>query len=419
MSIIRLLKILGPGIIAASAAIGNSHLIQSTRAGGYFGFELLWIVLAINILKYPFIEYGSRYTAATGENLLKGYKRLDPKLLIIFIIVNIIAAIGAIAVTSYVCAGIMKSSLNLPYDIKFLAFLVMSICIFIIAIGHYKYLDHIMKFFMVFLLLSTFSALFFALSNYQSYSGGEVFYQESVWNPKYIPFVIALMGWMPGPIELSVWHSLWLEARNKNNKKALTFKESKIDFNVGYFLMIITALVFLSLGGLVLHHSGTEISSKANIFASQFINIYSITIGSWSKTIIAIAVLAAILSTTLAVIDVYPRSVAVGIMVARGKGEDNNLKQSRNIRLATIILFCFISYLIIYFLVSNFKTLIDVVTILSFLFAPLFAYMNYRLVTCDLLPAKYQPKKWLKVLSYAGFIYMLVFCLIFFISFIY
>ncbi len=39
MSIVRFLQILGPGIIAASAIIGNSHLIQSTRAGGYFGLN--------------------------------------------------------------------------------------------------------------------------------------------------------------------------------------------------------------------------------------------------------------------------------------------------------------------------------------------------------------------------------------------
>jgi Mn2+/Fe2+ NRAMP family transporter len=417
MSIIRLLQILGPGIIAASAAIGNSHLIQSTRAGGYFGFELLWVVVAINILKYPFIEYGYRYTAATGENILHGYKKLNPKLLLTFIIVNIFAAIGAIAVTTYVCAGIMKSSLHLPYDIKFLAFIVMIVCILVIAIGHYKYLDHIMKFFMIFLLLSTFTALTMALSNYSSYSSTPSFYQESAWSFKYLPFIIALMGWMPGPIELSVWHSLWLEARNKSSKKQLTFKEARIDFNIGYLLMIVTAAVFLSLGGLVLHHSGVEISGKANVFASQFINVYSSTIGSWSKGVVAIAVLAAILSTTLAVIDIYPRSVAVGIMIARGKNEDDDLKYSRNFRLIAVISFCVISYLVIYFLVSDFRTLIDIVTILSFLFAPLFAYMNYRLVTSKLLKKEYHPSRWLKTLSYLGFIYMSVFCLIFLVNF--
>jgi Mn2+/Fe2+ NRAMP family transporter len=418
MSIVRFLQILGPGIIAASAAIGNSHLIQSTRAGGQFGFELLWVVLLINILKYPFIEYGSRYTAATGENLLYGYKKLNPKLLIIFVVVSVISAIGAIAITTYVCAGIMKSSLNLSYDIKTLVLFIISSCILIIFIGRYKYLDNIMKLLMVLLLLSTFTALFMAVLNYDSYINTEPFYSESAWNPKYIPFIIALMGWMPAPIEISVWHSLWLEARNRNSEKKLNIKEAKIDFNVGYFLMIVTALVFLSLGGLVLHHSGLEISSKANIFAAQFIDVYSVTIGSWSRNIVAIAILAAILSTTLAIMDAYPRSISIGIMIAKNKTKDRVLNSYKNIQLFITISLSIIAYLIIYFFVSNFKILIDVVTILAFLFGPLFAYMNYKVVTSDLIPKEHQPKTWLKILSYAGFIYMLVFCLIFLINFL-
>ncbi len=114
--------------------------------------------------------------------MLHGYKKLNPKLLIIFIIVNIIAAIGAIAVTTYVCAGIMKSSLNLNYDIKTLVFLIIFICILIIFIGHYKYLDNIMKILMVLLLFSTFSALFISLLNYDSYIHNQSFYSESAWN---------------------------------------------------------------------------------------------------------------------------------------------------------------------------------------------------------------------------------------------
>ena len=34
----RLLKTLGPRVLFASAAIGVSHLVQSTRAGADFGF---------------------------------------------------------------------------------------------------------------------------------------------------------------------------------------------------------------------------------------------------------------------------------------------------------------------------------------------------------------------------------------------
>ncbi|MBL4652913.1 MAG: hypothetical protein JKY53_08635 [Flavobacteriales bacterium] len=43
------LKTLGPGILFASTAIGVSHLVQSTRAGAEYGFELLWLVLLTNL----------------------------------------------------------------------------------------------------------------------------------------------------------------------------------------------------------------------------------------------------------------------------------------------------------------------------------------------------------------------------------
>ncbi|MDC1196151.1 divalent metal cation transporter, partial [Crocinitomicaceae bacterium] len=66
------LKTLGPGILFASTAIGVSHLVQSTRAGANFGFALVPFILAANIFKYPFFEFGSRYANATGESLIDG-----------------------------------------------------------------------------------------------------------------------------------------------------------------------------------------------------------------------------------------------------------------------------------------------------------------------------------------------------------
>jgi Mn2+/Fe2+ NRAMP family transporter len=45
---------LGPGLLFAGAAIGVSHLVQSTRAGADFGWGLVWALLLINLFKYPF-----------------------------------------------------------------------------------------------------------------------------------------------------------------------------------------------------------------------------------------------------------------------------------------------------------------------------------------------------------------------------
>ena len=43
------LKSLGPGLLWAGAAIGVSHLVQSTRAGAGFGFALVWVVVLANV----------------------------------------------------------------------------------------------------------------------------------------------------------------------------------------------------------------------------------------------------------------------------------------------------------------------------------------------------------------------------------
>ena len=42
---------LGPGLLFAGAAIGVSHLVQSTRAGADFGWGLIWALILVNILK--------------------------------------------------------------------------------------------------------------------------------------------------------------------------------------------------------------------------------------------------------------------------------------------------------------------------------------------------------------------------------
>jgi len=65
-----LLSTLGPGILFAGAAIGGSHLVQSTRAGANYGFTLMGLVALTLVLKYPFFQYSHRYAACTGKSLV-------------------------------------------------------------------------------------------------------------------------------------------------------------------------------------------------------------------------------------------------------------------------------------------------------------------------------------------------------------
>lgn len=57
----------------ATAAVGGSHIVSSTQAGGSYGWSLLLLVILANVFKYPFFRFGAEYTADTGKTLVEGY----------------------------------------------------------------------------------------------------------------------------------------------------------------------------------------------------------------------------------------------------------------------------------------------------------------------------------------------------------
>src|SRR5665647_1040072 len=134
-------KALGPGIIWAGAAVGVSHLVQSTRAGAGYGFELVGFVLLVNLLKYPFFEFGPRYAIASGESLVHGYLRIGKWAVYLFLIMTLGTMFTIQAAVSAVTVGILSSIF--PGFISYQGWIVLlfAICLSIIIIGKYKALD--------------------------------------------------------------------------------------------------------------------------------------------------------------------------------------------------------------------------------------------------------------------------------------
>jgi len=65
---------------------------------------------------------------------------------------------------------------------------------------------------------------------------------------------------------------------------------------------------------------------------------------------------------------------------------------------------------------NNLKELVDFATVLSFLIAPVIAIFNFRLVTGKHLAKESQPSMLLKLLSFAGIIFLSGFALVFLIT---
>ena len=134
----KLLKKLGPGLLFAGAAIGVSHLVQSTRAGADFGFSLVWALILANIIKYPFFLYGPKYTMATGETLLHGYKKMNTSFLIVYFILSIVTMFTIQTAVTIVTAGLAIELFGISDNITIWAIIITVLCVIILIVGRYK-----------------------------------------------------------------------------------------------------------------------------------------------------------------------------------------------------------------------------------------------------------------------------------------
>ncbi len=397
---------LGPGVVWAATAIGVSHLVQSTRAGAVYGFSLVGVVLVANLLKYPFFEFGPRYAAATGESLLEGYERLGRWAVVVYIILTagtVSTVVGAIAFfTGSLATQLFGPWLSpLGYAAAFLA-----LCAVLVVVGRYPLLDRLIKIVVTVMTVSTLAAVVAATTVERAPAPG--FVAPEVWGAAGFGFLIALVGWMPSAIDISVWHSVWTLERAKQTGHHPSVREALADFNVGYIGTTILALSFLGLGALVLYGSGQELSASGPAFAGQLIDVYAGALGAWSRPLIQVAAFTTMFSTLLACVDAFPRVLqrATGILVPRWRDSEGLFRGL----LAAVIAS---SLLVVGAFLGQLTRLIDFATTLSFLTSPILSWLNYRVVRLPHVPVEARPGSAMVALSWLGIAFGAVFGAIF------
>ena len=75
---LRLLTVVGPGVIVLGAAIGGGEWLIGPSAFVRYGLSLLWVTLAAVTLQALFNTELVRYTLYTGEPALTGFMRTRP-----------------------------------------------------------------------------------------------------------------------------------------------------------------------------------------------------------------------------------------------------------------------------------------------------------------------------------------------------
>lgn len=407
-------RVLGPGLLFAATAIGVSHLVQSTSAGAMYGFSLLAFVIAANVLKYPFFEFGSRYASAKGKSIIDGYYDLHPIWLYTYFTVTIVSTFFVTATVGVVTIGFMEHLFHLN---EFTGFshathtVLFGGCAALLVFGGFKLLDNVIKLLALVMVVCTLTA--FVSSLFYQRTEVDTFFpalDATAWT-----FLIPLMGWMPTAVDLSAWNSLWTVEKIKSSGYKPTLKETLREFNLGYWLSAGLAIIFLAMGALMVFGLEKNVPTNSVEFSGFVIGLYTESIGKWSFFIISAAAFSIMFSTFIAVLDGYSRALGRTLQIGFSpRFEKGAFKKM----LILLIALGSLGLILLFEQLGDFSLLVNTATSISFLIAPLIAILNLRLVHKRNIGAEFAPGKTMVVLSYVGIIFLISFSIWFLVNFL-
>lgn len=394
----------GPGLLWAAAAIGVSHLVQSTRAGAGAGFGLVGVILLALILKYPFFEYGPRYAAATGESLVEGYLRIGRWALWLYFVITVVTSVIVQAAVVVFAAFLINFAFGLDWPVALTAGVLLALCAALLARGRFRTLDLTVKVILVLLAVSTVAAALVALPRVELASFA-LWPGEAVGTLVSFAFLLALVGWMPSAIDIAVWSSLWTLAKDRDTGTRVSVRTARLDFLVGYVGTGALAFGFVTLGAGVMFGSGTSFSPQGTVFSTQLVTLYGQTLGSWMRPIVTLAVLTTMVSTVLTVVDGFPRALERSVLRLRvARVADAVPVSGGRVYWIVLIALAGLTVFVLAAFVGTLTAMVDFATIVSFMTAPVLGYLNLRAVTAPEVPAEYRPGRGMLVLSWTGLV---------------
>lgn len=377
----------GPGLMFAASAVGVSHLVQSTRGGAGFGPAILLIIILICLLKYPLFLFGAWYTASTGNTIIEGYRQLGRWILVIILAVYLFELPFAIAGISLVSAGVLKSSLQSGIDDNLGAMLLVGACLLLSAYGHYQQLERLSRIFVALFLVSIVAAVTFAITDNP---GDYALALEPLPVDKHsLMFLVALAGWMPIGVGGAIGISLWIYAKNQRIGRRLTLQEVRLDFDLAYFVVILTACCFALLGTYTLYSGEELLSGDSVTFTEELLAMLTGTFPPWLHALVVIGANIVLLSSLLIVVDLLPRLATTLVLTLFP--EYRSSRNQRRLHNGFVLYELVCVALVLYLLQHSFTGFIDMVTSLGFLAIPIIAWINHKVVFSGQLTHIQQP----------------------------
>ena len=370
LNLVHLYNLLGPGILFAAAAIGVSHLVQSTKAGAIYGMAMVPILLVACIAKYPSLLIGLLYPAKTGKTLLQSYRQQGLWALSLYLVMAVYSMWFILAAIAITTAGLVQALTGWGASLNIVTAGVLAAGILVLLSGRYEGLEHVSKVLLAMLAVLLPVATFMVFPTVDLSPSA---WSIETWDFATLAFIIALTGWMPIPVDASVMTSTWAASRNEGQNRQTKTADARLDFNIGYVLTIVFALCFLILGAGVMYGGGEAPPTAAGPFAVMVINLFTSQLGAWAFYFIGAVAFVTMFTTLLTVLDGQIRVVVYAVKAVWPSLSIGSIGQA-----AALIVYASGAIGIVHFFMQDFATFINFATSLGFLVAPVVVVLNHR-----------------------------------------
>lgn len=202
---------LGPGLIWMVSSVGSGTILFTPRVGSRYGYELLWMMLAVSVLMWGVVHEVGRYTVVTGRTLLDGFRDLPgPRGWAIWLIFlpQLVAGVLTIAGIAALLGSILMNALPGEQEIYAVgAILVSSV---LVISGRYKGVERTMSLLAVVLVGSAVAAAMMVFPEIVTLATGFV---PALPAEIDYGFILPWVGFLLASAAGVIWFSYWAAAR--------------------------------------------------------------------------------------------------------------------------------------------------------------------------------------------------------------
>lgn len=360
-------------------------------------------------MKYPTFLIGALYTQVTGESVVSGYAKISRYSLLVVGLGFLSVMFTVVSAVSMLGSGILIETFSLGVDILPVSIVLIIISTLSVRYFSFSTFQNFMKYVFLLLTILTLGILVFSLTQFQScFVISDLF--EFDFAKEDIFFIAALVGWMPAGLDLPMMHSQWvLENKSSNDEYDVVQ-----DFNFGYLSTTILAIIFLLIGVIFFYGQDIEFSTSAVGFSKQLLDVYREVMGDYAGIPVGLTLFLAIFSSLIVVIDGFPRVLSEVIYEWKNlKAPQTSIHKYRSL---CVWFQAFGAIALLFIFTSSLTQMVDFATTISFLLAPIFVYLNHKLISVGELISRGQKTKvfyWWSLLGVISFTTFTIFYIFF------